>query len=81
MTQYSSRDRCDRCNLHPTRCTCQVVSVLPHHPDCKAPHGIAAFGGLDPETCCYCAALCRNEADPLDYRYGGPKCYCGKPTV
>lgn len=45
----------------------QTVTVAPHHPGCR---------GNDPERCCYCAALLRGEREPLDYRYGGSKCWC-----
>jgi hypothetical protein len=57
-----------------------TVIVLPHHPDCRAANGEPGsypFGpSLDPERCCYCAALIRGEAEPLDFRYGGPGCGC-----
>jgi hypothetical protein len=64
----------------------RTVTIDPHHPDCRlGNHGpdndTWANLGLDPERCCYCAALARNafrseQCDPLDYRYGGPKCGC-----
>ncbi len=48
------------------------VTIEPHHPDCRTSQNWAT----DPERCCYCAALLRNEREPLDYRYGGPGCWC-----
>ena len=57
----------------------RTVTIDPHHPKCRMGEhtGVWASVGLDPERCCYCAALARNECDPLDYRYGGPRCGCG----
>lgn len=68
--------------------TSRVVTVQPHHPDCRFPAG--SHAGLDPERCCYCAALVRQDAarsglnlgligtrvgeEPLDFRYG--RCGC-----
>ena len=51
------------------------VVIHPHHPECRYPEG-PSIVGHDPEICCYCAALCRNEPDPLYYRYGGEGCFC-----
>jgi hypothetical protein len=59
----------------------RTLTLDPHHPDCRYPRG--SYAGLDPERCCYCAALLRQGLsssrgeDPLDYRYGGPGCACG----
>lgn len=55
----------------------ETITIAPHHPDCRYPHGPNSYSGHDPERCCYCAALIRGERDPLDYRYGGPGCGCG----
>lgn len=68
-----------------------AVIVFPHHPDCRAVDGTYWPRDDDPERCCYCAAVCRaamgmtfgggNVAeDPLDFRYGGPRCGCSVPT-
>lgn len=65
----------------------RTITIKPHHhPDCRAaadePIPDAPFGqSFDPERCCYCAALIRGEADPLDYRYGGPGCGCQPPDT
>lgn len=62
----------------------RAIHIDPHHPDCSYPHGPAQHAGLDPRVCCYCAALVRRDLsiqespneDPLDFRYGGPRCGC-----
>lgn len=72
-----------------------TITIRPHSPYCR--YALGVLGHWDARMCCYCAALTRQDyaqsglylglsaatpgEDPLEYRYGGPRCSCANGTV